>query len=200
MSTAEVLSSAAALLDTHKALLNHVRTAQRENREALRAYISSQHRSSSRRSPSATTASGAGDSPTDLRRLLELPLVPTPSSDSPRGAASSLHKDGERSAEDDEDEDISAAVASFVRPHPREVRHDLSLAKKARCARYENYIPEEETIRNDYCQRYVDGGEWPQDWVVGAEMERRFEECVIHRLITSCLRTERIVSVLGGTW
>ena len=51
-------------------------------------------------------------------------------------------------------------------------------AKKARCARYQNYIPEEETIRNDYSQRYVDGGEWPQNWVVGAEMERRFEEYV----------------------
>ncbi|EIW76676.1 MT-A70-domain-containing protein, partial [Coniophora puteana RWD-64-598 SS2] len=55
-------------------------------------------------------------------------------------------------------------------------RPDLSVSKRARVARYHNYIPEEETIRNDYSQRYVDGGEWPQDWVLGAEPERRFEE------------------------
>jgi hypothetical protein len=50
--------------------------------------------------------------------------------------------------------------------------------KRARAAHYENYVPEEETIRNDYSQRYVDGGEWPQNWVLGAEPERRFEEFV----------------------
>lgn len=43
-------------------------------------------------------------------------------------------------------------------------------------ARYPNYVAEEETIRNDYSQRYVDSGEWPQNWVQGAEPERRFEE------------------------
>ncbi|KAG8944923.1 hypothetical protein FRC04_001364 [Tulasnella sp. 424] len=43
-------------------------------------------------------------------------------------------------------------------------------------ARYPNYVPEEETIRNDYSQRYVDSGDWPQNWVQGAEPERRFEE------------------------
>jgi len=53
---------------------------------------------------------------------------------------------------------------------------DLPLAKKARFLRYQNYVPEEETIRNDYSQRYVDGGEWPQNWVIGAEPEHRFEE------------------------
>jgi hypothetical protein len=42
--------------------------------------------------------------------------------------------------------------------------------------RYANYVPEEETVRNDYAQRYVDGGEWPQNWVLGAQPERRFEE------------------------
>ncbi|KAI0077654.1 MT-A70-domain-containing protein [Panus rudis PR-1116 ss-1] len=61
-------------------------------------------------------------------------------------------------------------------PKPRVIRPDLPPAKKARAARYANYVPEEETIRNDYSQRYVDGGEWPQDWVLGAEPERRFEE------------------------
>lgn len=55
-------------------------------------------------------------------------------------------------------------------------RNDLPPAKRARVARYRNYIPEEETIRNDYSQRYVDGGEWPQDWVLGADPEHRFEE------------------------
>lgn len=62
-------------------------------------------------------------------------------------------------------------------------RRDLPPAKRARVSRYSNYVPEEETIRNDYSQRYVDGGEWPQDWVLGAEPERRFEEFVC----SSCL-------------
>ena len=56
------------------------------------------------------------------------------------------------------------------------LRQDLPPAKRARVSRYNNYVPEEETIRNDYSQRYVDGGEWPQNWVLGAEPERRFEE------------------------
>ena len=56
-------------------------------------------------------------------------------------------------------------------------RGDLSPAKLARVAKYQNYVPEEETIRNDYSQQYVDSGEWPQNWVLGAELERRFEEC-----------------------
>lgn len=55
-------------------------------------------------------------------------------------------------------------------------RIDLPPAKRARVARYHNYVPEEETIRNDYSQRYVDSGDWPQNWVLGAEPERRFEE------------------------
>ncbi|KAJ7353589.1 MT-A70-domain-containing protein [Mycena albidolilacea] len=55
-------------------------------------------------------------------------------------------------------------------------RGDLPPAKRARVARYKNYVPEEETIRNDYSQRYVDGGEWPQNWVLGADPEHRFEE------------------------
>lgn len=60
-------------------------------------------------------------------------------------------------------------------PEPT-IRQDLPPAKRARVARYHNYVPEEETIRNDYSQRYVDGGEWPQNWVLGAEPEHRFEE------------------------
>ena len=62
---------------------------------------------------------------------------------------------------------------------PRQIRTDLPPAKRPRAARYENYVPEEETIRNDYSQRYVDSGEWPQNWVLGADPEHRFEECVI---------------------
>ncbi|KAF9445983.1 MT-A70-domain-containing protein [Macrolepiota fuliginosa MF-IS2] len=62
-------------------------------------------------------------------------------------------------------------------PNIEEPEHsDLPPAKMARLARYRNYVPEEETIRNDYSQRYVDGGEWPQNWVIGAEPEHRFEE------------------------
>ena len=62
----------------------------------------------------------------------------------------------------------------------RQQRTDLPPAKRARLARYANYVPEEETIRNDYSQRYVDSGEWPQNRVLGAEPSRRFEECVLH--------------------
>lgn len=59
---------------------------------------------------------------------------------------------------------------------PRSHRSDLPPAKRARWERYKNYVPEEETIRNDYSQRYVDGGEWPQNWVLGADPDHRFEE------------------------
>jgi hypothetical protein len=67
-----------------------------------------------------------------------------------------------------------SSPASPLEPLPP--RLDLPPAKRARLARYSTYIPEEETIRNDYSQRYVDGGEWPQNWVLGSEPERRFEE------------------------
>jgi mRNA m6A methyltransferase non-catalytic subunit len=70
-------------------------------------------------------------------------------------------------------DDDSPPSSPAIQPAPRQ---DLPPAKRARVARYQNYVPEEETIRNDYSQRYVDGGEWPQSWVLGAEPERRFEE------------------------
>jgi hypothetical protein len=57
-------------------------------------------------------------------------------------------------------------------------RTDLSPEKLAKVRRYVNYVPEEETIRNDYSQQYVNSGEWPQNWVLGAELEKRFEEYV----------------------
>jgi hypothetical protein len=56
------------------------------------------------------------------------------------------------------------------------LRTDLPPIKRLRATRYKNYSPEEETIRNDYSQQYVDGGDWPQNFVQGAELERRFEE------------------------
>jgi mRNA m6A methyltransferase non-catalytic subunit len=160
MSTAEVLSSAHELLDAHYSLLERTRSTQRANRRALRAYAANLPASGDQEEGSSS-----------LNTLLNLPLLQTP----PRSPTSDNDQNYEEDFEE-ENVDITKVVASVVRPHPREVRADLPPAKKARCARYENYVPEEETIRNDYCQRYVDGGEWPQNWVVGAEMERRFEE------------------------
>ncbi|ETW79732.1 hypothetical protein HETIRDRAFT_419396 [Heterobasidion irregulare TC 32-1] len=86
-------------------------------------------------------------------QLLKVPLVPSPHP-SPSPSPPS-----------------SPSLASKPRPRP-----DLPPAKRARLAHYQNYVPEEETIRNDYSQRYVDSGDWPQNWVLGAEPERRFEE------------------------
>lgn len=88
--------------------------------------------------------------------LVNLPLIESP-------APSPLHSPPS-----------SPQLASRTRPQ----RQDLHPAKRARVARYANYVPEEETIRNDYSQRYVDSGEWPQNRVLGAEPSRRFEECV----------------------
>ncbi|KAJ7128140.1 MT-A70-domain-containing protein [Mycena crocata] len=88
--------------------------------------------------------------------ILELPLIP-PASPSPV------------------DQD-SAPTSPTANLRPLQFRADLPPAKRARVARYKNYVPEEETIRNDYSQRYVDGGEWPQNWVLGADPDRRFEE------------------------
>ncbi|THH01148.1 hypothetical protein EW145_g6966 [Phellinidium pouzarii] len=113
------------------------------------------------------TVASSPDAPNALNTLLSLPLIPTPPA-SPPHPSSPLPSPGASPG--------PSSSALVVRPHPRVVRPDLSAAKKARCARYANYVPEEETIRNDYSQRYVDGGEWPQNWVIGAEMERRFEE------------------------
>ncbi|KAI9435593.1 MT-A70-domain-containing protein [Lactarius indigo] len=86
--------------------------------------------------------------------ILKLPLIPSPKPSPPPSPPSS----------------------PLLVPRRRPPRTDLPPPKRARAAHYENYVPEEETIRNDYSQRYVDGGEWPQNWVLGAEPERRFEE------------------------
>lgn len=89
--------------------------------------------------------------------LLALPLIPAPSpplpNTPPRRATSATSQQTQR----------------IVRP-------EIPAGKRAKVARYTNYVPEEETIRNDYSQRYVDTGEWSQNWVLGAEPERRFEE------------------------
>lgn len=88
--------------------------------------------------------------------ILNLPAIPSPKPSPPPSPPSS----------------------PLLLPRRKPPRADLPPAKRARATHYENYIPEEETIRNDYSQRYVDGGEWPQNWVLGAEPERRFEEFV----------------------
>ena len=100
--------------------------------------------------------------------LLKLPLIPTPPPSPPS----------------------NESPPTSPAPKPQQPqRTDLPPAKRARVARYANYVPEEETIRNDYSQRYVDSGEWPQNWVLGAEPERRFEECVLTTIYPSGLLT-----------
>lgn len=89
------------------------------------------------------------------QELLRLPFIPTPPPSPPP-----------------DDSPPSSPVARSNQL----ARADLPPAKRARVARYANYVPDEETIRNDYSQRYVDAGEWPQNWVLGAEPEHRFEE------------------------
>ncbi|KAG5735578.1 Methyltransferase-like protein 14 [Termitomyces sp. T112] len=89
------------------------------------------------------------------QELLNLPLIPSPPP-TPRS-------------------DSSPPTTPETEPCELQ-RTDLPPAKRARLTRYTNYVPEEETIRNDYSQRYVDTGEWPQNWVLGAEPEHRFEE------------------------
>ncbi|KAF7798514.1 hypothetical protein EIP86_009735 [Pleurotus ostreatoroseus] len=86
--------------------------------------------------------------------ILNIPLIPSPPPSPP----------------------LSRSPSPSLPPKPRQFRADLPPAKRARVARYENYVPEEETIRNDYSQRYVDTGEWPQNWVLGADPDHRFEE------------------------
>jgi mRNA m6A methyltransferase non-catalytic subunit len=99
--------------------------------------------------------------PSPPRTILSLPTIPTPKHSPPPSPPSS----------------------PLLLPRRKPPRADLPPAKRARATHYENYVPEEETIRNDYSQRYVDGGEWPQDWVLGAEPERRFEEFVTSSFI-----------------
>ena len=103
--------------------------------------------------------------PSPPNDLLKLPLIPTP----PRTPSP------------------SPPSSPLITPAPKPARPDLPPAKRARLARYNNYVPEEETIRNDYSQRYVDGGEWPQNWVLGADPEHRFEEYVLSYHTLPCV-------------
>lgn len=127
VSRINAITEANELLAAHAALILRVRQSQADHRASLEDLESP---------------------PTEL---LELPLIPTPSSTPPPEPSASPE-------------------------HQTFIRHDLPPNKRARVACYRNYVPEEETIRNDYSQRYVDGGEWPQNWVLGAEPEHRFEE------------------------
>ena len=95
--------------------------------------------------------------PSPPQSILNVPLIPSPQPSPPQ----------------------SRSPSPSLPPPKQRIYKDLPPAKRARVARYENYVPEEETIRNDYSQRYVDGGEWPQNWVLGADPEHRFEECVL---------------------
>lgn len=88
--------------------------------------------------------------------ILNIPLIPSPLPSPP----------------------LSRSPSPSLPPKPKPFRADLPPAKRARVARYDNYVPEEETIRNDYSARYVDTGEWPQNWVLGADPDHRFEEYV----------------------
>ncbi|KAF8591771.1 MT-A70-domain-containing protein [Ramaria rubella] len=97
--------------------------------------------------------------------ILQLPLIPTPSPSPSPPPSSPSPTIGARKQEQE-----------WERERDPKTRTDLPPEKRVRLARYPNYVPEEETLRNDYSQRYVDGGEWPQNWVLGAELEKRFEE------------------------
>lgn len=90
----------------------------------------------------------------------------------------------------------SPPSSPLLLPRRKPPRTDLPPSKRARAAHYENYIPEEETIRNDYSQRYVDGGEWPQNWVLGAEPERRFEEFVTFLFLSCSSSLEAPIALL----
>jgi len=50
-------------------------------------------------------------------------------------------------------------------------RNNPSPPKLARVAKYRKCSPEE-TIRTDHSQQYVGSGGWPEDWALGAELER----------------------------
>ncbi|KAG7087584.1 hypothetical protein E1B28_013538 [Marasmius oreades] len=108
----------------------------------------------------------------ELNDLINLPFIPSP----PRSPSPS-HSNSSPP--------ISPTEPRADRNRQRQDRADLPPSKRARSAHYKNYVPEEETIRNDYSQHYVDSGEWPQNYVLGAEVEKRFEEYPKqHRLLT----------------
>jgi mRNA m6A methyltransferase non-catalytic subunit len=119
--------------------------------------------------------------PSPPHEILQLPMIPSPSPSPPPTPPSPPR----RTRESDEERE---------RMQDPMTRTDLPPEKRVRLARYATYVPEEETLRNDYSQRYVDGGEWPQNWVLGAELDKRFEEYVSGPLssCTSILRASKV--------
>lgn len=171
-SVQETLASVNDLLASHYASITRLRLAQRSRFNDLRSipldHISSTNASKvendgmTSRSPSHSPSLST-NALRDTHDFLNYPLIPSPSPSPAESPSSSMPSSPRPS------------IAQLP-PKPQTYRHDLPPAKKARVARYTNYVPEEETIRNDYSQRYVDGGEWPQNWVLGADPEKRFEE------------------------
>ena len=80
---------------------------------------------------------------------------------------------------------LSPPASPVLQPKQRTVKPDLPPTRKARVARCQNYIPEEETTRIDYSQRYADGGWWPQNWAL---------QCVSYTLGTIAAGAYRFVS------
>ena len=158
-SVSELLSSANDLLARHAALISRVRTAQIARRREYRGL------------------------PSPPQAVLDLSPIPSPR----EGRSPTRSQQGTRTTSPSSSRSQSPSPPStlevlqqyqrsLTRPAGAHLKQDLPPAKRARAVRYANYVPEEETIRNDYSQRYVDGGEWPQNWVLGAELERMFEE------------------------
>ncbi|GJJ14000.1 hypothetical protein Clacol_008257 [Clathrus columnatus] len=116
------------------------------------------------RNAQRTNRDGLRTLPSPPESLLQLPLIRTPSP-SPSSSPYLEHLQSHASKRE----------TPLPSRGPR-LRTDLPPEKRVRLARYAHYIPEEETFRNDYSQRYVDGGDWPQNWVLGADLDRRFEE------------------------
>lgn len=177
-SVQDTLASANDLLASHHALLTRLRAEQQNRLHDLRSIPwdsipslgsgSSTSKAENDAGPSRSPSHSPTLSINTLREphdLLNFPMIPSPSPSPAHSTSSSLPSS-------------PRLGVSQLPPKPKAYRSDLPPAKRARVARYTNYIPEEETIRNDYSQRYVDGGEWPQNWVLGADPDKRFEEYV----------------------
>lgn len=148
----DVLASSKALLDAHDALLRKLEANQQRYQSTIQRFPSPPPGLGTRflvpaRSPHSREGSvESSDSETDVREVCKTRRL---------GSCFPL-----------------AHMYMTTKP----LRADLPPIKRLRAARYKNYSPEEETIRNDYSQQYVDGGDWPQNFVQGAEPGRRFEE------------------------
>ncbi len=148
-------SSSQQLLNAHAALKEKVISARKEHQKILSRFPS----------PPPAFASISSDPIRLVVGESELPEAPLQHLNSKQSSSKSSSSSS-----------TSLDLKESLLTHKRILRDDLSAEKRERAIRYQNYSPEEETIRNDYSQRYVDGGEWPQNWVLGAEPEHRFEE------------------------